>query len=252
MKLPRRKPLLPHACLLLGIFAHGPIAGQTVPEATGVSGLRLFLESMYPELPTERVDLAITSNEPFDTKWTKLRSGQFEIWQQPFAWPSYMIVAGDERRAPKDFERRPLMRGEFALDASGRLEEFTARDSFLANSGKNFDLHALVESHRDWNEAQGLRALREAAPRYGPGEQEAFMKAIPLKALERFFGSLTIQSIKFDTMIPASANTTTPAVAFFQWHVAIRGQRSGESPVNYVLHFEPFEAKLVQIMKAEK
>jgi hypothetical protein len=249
MKTLWRKSILAYIYLSLVALPVDLANCQSTSEPKGATGVRAFLTSLYPELPTKETHLSITSSEMLAKTWTQLRECQFEVWQRPIEWPDWITSTWDERIRLTEFERLPLMKGDFELDDRGRLVELTVRDSFVVNSGKNADVRAWVGSHWDWNEAQGLQALKNAGPRYGPGEQEAFLKTIPLQVLERFLGKLSIQSAKFDTMFPA--HQPVPTAVFFQWHVAVQGQRPDEPPVNYVLHFEPFGGTLTQI-KAQR
>jgi hypothetical protein len=222
-----------------------PTLAASQTTSRGANCIQSFLASMYPELLRQEVITELSSKQPFDDPWNQLGRVKFTVSDWHIAYWLHIRQPLDEREPEHGYFPRVQMKGEIHLDAKGQLDRFEASDSFALNSGRHADLKGLVQSHPDWKEEQGLQALKEAGTRFGPGEQEAFLKSIPMPVLEAFLGKIAIQSVKFDTMLPGDANL--PMVTYFQWHVAIEAQRPGEARKKYVLHFEPFGGKLTEI-----
>jgi hypothetical protein len=221
---------------------------ETASARRGADCIQSFLALAYPELMTQRVNAVLASDEPFDATWSQLRAVRFALWDDPPRKGIPTVNPFDERN-PYGYNARLLMQGHVELDDTGRLNKFAGRDSFALNSGKNADLRGAIEARFKGTIEEGLETLKEARPRFGPDQQDAFLQSIPLRLLEAFLGKLTLQSVKFDTMWPG--NEWNPAVGYFQWHVVVQAQRPGEAPYQRVLHFEPFGGKLTEIRSPE-
>lgn len=102
----------------------------------------------------------------------------------------------------------------------------------------------LVQSHREWSEADASKALKDAGAQYDRDRTEAFTQSIHLERFEGLLGQLRIDSMEFDTF---SNPDRTGDFAVLFWIVRADAQLSDGTHRTYSFLFEPFNAKLVSV-----
>lgn len=100
-----------------------------------------------------------------------------------------------------------------------------------------------VDEHPEWSDEEVVARLKAAGAKFGPDDQEAFLRALPLKKLEPITGrlevvlaGLNIRSDPFDHRKPE---------ALLSWVVHAKCHSAdGRYEADSILLFEPFEGAL--------
>ncbi len=103
-----------------------------------------------------------------------------------------------------------------------------------------------VDTHPEWTDAQVVAALKAAGAKFGPNDRAAFLRALPLKALEPFIGRLRVVSARFGVRYEPSGDE--PATADLGWLVMTKWHsQDGRYEAEYRMNFEPFAGVLTRI-----
>jgi hypothetical protein len=195
--------------LTLGAFAVG---AQDQPPAGAVDPrLPALVWAAYPELRAEPL------------QWRETAPGvvTVAILEAPAA---ESLPTGDPRATSEP--REPVLLTTLELDAEG-LVRWTARGPATRETAR-----AALVPIRAGNRAAVVDALREAGARYG-ADAGGVQEALPLAALQRILGPLTVGAMTFD-------DDATP----LQWRIELRG-----STATYRATVEPFDGRLTSIVR---
>ena len=103
-----------------------------------------------------------------------------------------------------------------------------------------------VDAHPEWTDTQVVAALKAAGAKFGPNDRAAFLRALPLKALEPFIGRLRVVSARFGVRYEPSGDESATAdlgwLVMTKWH-----SQDGRYEAEYRMNFEPFEGVLTQL-----
>ena len=87
----------------------------------------------------------------------------------------------------------------FIFDARGRLKIFMVRDRPYAPIPKGQkDFAETRRLHPDMSDEELIAAYKQSGAKFALGDREAFKRALPIRKLEKFLGSLRIVSIEFE------------------------------------------------------
>jgi hypothetical protein len=100
-----------------------------------------------------------------------------------------------------------------------------------------------VDVHPEWTDALVVSALKAAGARFGPDDRAAFLRTLPLRALEPLTGPLELISAEFVVRLDSLGDNDRPALSLM-WHVDTRWHsRDGRYEANYFMTFEPFDGR---------
>jgi hypothetical protein len=198
--------------LTLGTFGVG--AQDHAPAGAVDPRLPALVWAAYPELRTEPL------------QWRETAPGvvTVAILEAPSV-DGLPTAAPDDPRATSA-PREPVLVTTLELDAAG-LVRWTVRGPATRDTAR-----AALASMRTTNPAAVADALREAGARYG-AEASDVERALPLAALQRILGPLTVGTITFD-------DDATP----LHWRLELRG-----AGVTYRATVEPFDGRLTSIVR---
>ena len=199
-----------------------------------------FLREAYPEIHNNEI-LNLFLRQHFGAPWPDNYELNFEVTRldpEQLSHPVNDAKTGQRLPIP---ENSIVLAGTFLFDDSGQLE------SMWTNSLDNKQYQSirdLVQSHRDWSEADASQALKDAGAHYGPGETDALVQSIHLERFDGLLGQLKIVSVEFDTF---SNPDRIGDFAVLFWLVRADAQSSNGAHRTYSFLFEPFNAKLVSV-----
>lgn len=100
-----------------------------------------------------------------------------------------------------------------------------------------------VDEHPEWPDARAVEALKAAGAKFGPDDRAELLRALPLKKLEPFTGSLEAVSAEF--VVRLTYQDEKPE-APLQWRVEAKWHsEDGQYEADCSLSLEPFEGFLV-------
>jgi hypothetical protein len=109
------------------------------------------------------------------------------------------------------------------------------------------NFRSLVQSHPEWTDAEAVIELKKEGARFGPNDKEALVQVLPMRAADRFLGSLKITSVEFKHL--ADNRDGDFALTAFDWAVRCEAKSADGTTVVYVFGFEPFEGKLTNLFR---
>jgi hypothetical protein len=224
--------------LTLAIFVTIPVAKCQERESKNVTWAQEFLRTFYPEMIGHRYVMTFTTGQPFDVPVTM---GNIRIQIGDFA-PGTVIGAATVvngvviPRQPKQF-----ITALFTFDRSGHLFTFACEGPSVGKQEEHDRFKEAVRSHDEWTEAQAISELMKAGASYGPKEREKFLAILPLSQLEKLFGSVTVVSSEFESLIEGGP----PRVPLFRWALTVSVKFSDGDVGSYKMYFEPFKGALI-------
>ena len=100
-----------------------------------------------------------------------------------------------------------------------------------------------VNAHPEWSDDQVAVKLKLAGAKFGPNDRSAFLRNLPLIALEPVTGRLEVTSAEFG--VRSDVSSDHPPEAILSWVVRAGARlRSGRHQGDYVMSFEPFEGNM--------
>jgi hypothetical protein len=103
-------------------------------------------------------------------------------------------------------------------------------------------LKKAFESPKKWSDADLRSALREAGAKYGPTDQAAFERQLPLDRLEPIVGRITTKDVRFDWGT-RSEDVDLPDDILAMWVVDLKTSRDQKSEC-YRLTFDPLTGRM--------
>jgi hypothetical protein len=209
--------------LILGLVAHPRAQRIRAPDAPPLEPSRLMtlLWDLYPELRDGR---------GLQTKLVKSPVGlQFEVTER------------DNRRGlvgNRDGEQ--LLEGVVQFDTQQELRSFSAKGPLLRYRD-NLELADAMAAARRLGQNPDSEVSARGLP-YGPWQRAALLLQEDWRAFEPRFGTVTIENA-------ASRTDRRDAAYGFLWDVAVSTQKSTEPAAHWVLSFEPFEGRLVSMVR---
>jgi hypothetical protein len=221
-----------------------------VSQETVLTYVHDFLQVFYPELLSKEHTLKLCVNHPADDSWREITGVYFTVTHERA--PDYGVPRfSNGQRIPED---RPdpntiLLAGSIwlpLLEHRNRIQEMhTSAEGAVNLKFANF--RSLVQSHPEWTDAEAVIELKKEGARFGPNDKEAFVQALPMRAADRFLGSLKIMSVEFKHLADNSDGNF--ALTAFDWAVRCEAKSADGTTVVYVFGFEPFEGKLTSLFR---
>jgi hypothetical protein len=208
-----------------------------VDQETILTFVHDFLEVFYPELLNKKYRLTLCSTAPADASWRDV-AGVFFTFTPAEISPVEKLISSTPQTTD-----HPILSGSFWLPPVQyeRILQFHAYSDVVHEQQLN-DLQQVVKSHPNWSENQLIAALKRAGVRFGPRDKEAFASSLHLREAERFLGRLQIDSIDFESRGSAVSDELT-------WTVRAHARLGDGKDHDYVLTFEPFDGKLIRILR---
>jgi hypothetical protein len=178
----------------------------------------------------------------YDDAWKNLPRLELTILKPGFTPSDLLLGQKGQKYKPLD----PELIASFDFDKDGRIESVTIHGDALANEKKYRQISELVNTHRNWSDAQVVRALKETGAKCGPGDKDSFLASLPLKDLEEFLGKLTIKSADFQLRHDQPGGP----IPELWWTVEAESRSTGGNTQIFTLTFEPFAEKLKSILSS--
>jgi len=222
-------------------------ASASEPQQSSITLVRDVLVASYPELLGGQHELHVHIEGPLDYSWRKISGFHFEVKLYNAHLEKYLNPPHDAKTG-KRFpvpENRTLLQGTaYFPEGDTRLKDV----SFVGEAAKtpeNDSMHRLVQSHPEWSDAEANQALKQAGARYGTEDKQEFLKRLPLKQLEPVLGKLTLVSANFHVF----NNPEHLGDPSLEWWVNVSVLLPDGTRGSYALFFEPFEGKLIEILR---
>jgi hypothetical protein len=202
-----------------------------------------IVQTLYPETRGKGYAVLFSVGGTYDRAWKNLPRLELAILETN-STPSIELLLGEKGRKYKPLD--PELIASFGFDKDGRIESVTIHGDALANDKKDKQISELVNTHRNWSDAQVVRALKEAGAKYGPEDKDSFLASLPLKDLEEFLGKLTIKSAEFQLRHDQPGGP----IPELWWTVEAESRSTGGKTQIFTLILEPFAGKLNHIIRA--
>jgi len=209
-----------------------------------------FLKVFYPDLFDEKHTLKLCITHPASSSWREIAGMYFTVTTvvPEYQGPEYRngILIPPEKPAVKEVS----LDGSIWLpdvERAGRIQQVTTLPTG-SNVQKLEALRQQIQLHSEWSEDQCVRALKQAGARFGPADKSAFVRSLPLDQAEPFLGHLIITSVEFGRLRAERVAYDINAGPL-EWQVRTTAHLSDGKDAVYFLNFEPFEGKLISLMR---
>lgn len=223
-----------------------PSAQVSNDQPTVLTLARDFLLLAYPELSGKNVSLEIQTSQPIDASWHQVYDIRYDIKRyNPLSEarlnPPLNARTGKRIVVPPNFS---LLRGDLWFNRSGRLHLFSAGDCTLAESKRNQTIRRLVERHPEWSESRALTALSKAGAAYLPDNKRQFLNAIDINKYRPFLGPFTVKAVEFNGLTEPHEGD----YVHLEWLIKLDVENSVSPNSDYLLIFEPFRGRLIDVI----
>lgn len=237
---PVRLILLPLACALTFVV---PAHLKSSTSSSPFLEAQELLRQLYPELKNKRYVMSVELNGAFDMNWTSTPRFSVEVGPSERGHEHYTV---DRSGIPHIREEKPVLGALFGFDSEGLLETLHVNSPEIVFGKKNEALRKLVDSHREWNDADVIHALKGSGVRYGPEDRDAFLQIAPFGALEPFIGgAFQIESAEFNFRHQQPSGS----LANLYWEVEGASQTPTGKRLHWTIVFEPFGGRLTSIIR---
>jgi hypothetical protein len=138
---------------------------------------------------------------------------------------------------------RQFLTAEFSFDPGNHISGVFARGTSLRNPRAETSFAELVYAHPEMTDDEVTAALKKADVKYGPNDKEAFIRDLPIAALERFLGKLKITSVGFEPLSKDRNNVET----WPEWQVEATAKQSNGTEVRYRMSFHRYRGSLTEL-----
>ena len=220
------------AAFLLG----APAFPQRPPQDqfAKVTTAQRFLRALYPEVNGKNYIMYVDSSNLFDSDWASLRDLD-------------VSVGPSDPRSGSGYWQKP--------EALGALFEFRNNDQlnnvyihFASLQSKSKLLCTQINAHQKWSDQQVIAAMKRAGVKFGPDEEDALRREVPIDALEPFIGRLQIQSAEFFLRHKQSPRS----LAELYWEVDGTSVLPNGKDARWSLTLEPFAGRLLSLSRGRE
>jgi hypothetical protein len=202
-------------------------------SSTTVLSAQEILQALYPELTGKGYFMSITTFGSFDMPWTSIPPFDAEIGRTEMG---YMEISG------------PVLTAHFEFGRDNILDNVFFRSPKAALEIENDRIRKQVDSHQGWSDKEVTGALKEAGARFGPNQGAELLRAVPLKVLEPFIGSMHTDSTEFRLQHQQKPRS----LAELYWVIVGHADPGDGHAVEWEINCEPFEGKIVSISRTRK
>lgn len=240
--------------LSLVLFAL-PISAPAQKPETAATGYfawaQEFLHAMYPSLNGKKYSFTLEGYGDYDHPNAPIRFFSMSIGEGPKG--QYVrVIGGYEAFAPppKDFHLGPqyykqLLNAGFTFDENGRLMYFEASGPIVDKTAIGTPYGDFLDSKSNPTPDEVNAELKSEGAKYGPGQQAALEKALPLETLSRFLGNVHVIKVK-----PVPLGITPSGVVYWVvWDVSIQAQQQDGSTLTYMLFSDQFDGNLISLYR---
>jgi hypothetical protein len=141
---------------------------------------------------------------------------------------------------PGPVHPRQLLSAMFWFDVNGGLSSYGTVSPGVRELEEMNHFASLVLSHPEMSDAEVLAALKNAGAKYGPNDQDQFVKHVPIAALEPFLGKLQVLSVGYAPLFENRNNVAE----WPKWTIRVKATRDDGADAIYELSFEQFRGEL--------
>jgi len=239
---------------------------------------REFLRALYPELSGKGYVVTLETALPFDDSSRAAKYFMLDVGAGPkfvvlecciggyiggilptpqLPWPPEL---GPAPNAPtpgaQPSENRPrywdaqgqvhpkqYLSTGFSFDDKNRLAGFTAEGPAIGDPHPRSEFVGLASAYPNMGDQEIGAALKRSGAKYGPGDKEQFVKALPLTKLEPFLGKLELASVNFVRLGEDRAERGSLPC----WMVEVLATREDGTKSKYKLTFDTFKGDLTTL-----
>jgi hypothetical protein len=244
----RRIPAMFAVRCVLVLMLSAPVCAQE-PVAVSknyVARAQDFLHAMYPSLNDKKYVQSVEGWVEYDESEAPLRRFTLYIGEG-IKGQYYRVLGGYVGLVrPKDFHPgyqffKQFLTAGFNFDKHDRLVHFSAEGLAIKSAEARGEYFDYLKSHPDLTQAETNGQLRNAGCKYGPDDEQAFTKHLPLGVLERFLGPIEVVSVKPVEMVTSDSGV----VQEVDWSVTVQTTRSDGTKLQYGLLFDSFNGDLI-------
>ena len=234
---------VPPSLLCISLLAALTRPGESLPanQKDIFDVARDILAASYPEIFGKNWYIGFSTGQPVDNNsWREIYGFDFKVsrFGPSASWNIVSDAAGNIISPP---ENTTFLQGSSWIDNRGQLRILRlVFEGDLACSRQNKAIRDLVQSHPEWSEEQGIRALKDAGARYGPADKEQFLQKVQLEKFAHVLGQLHVKLVEFQGISPDHLGS----FASLFWVIQAEAILSDGSHRMYGFSFEPFEGKL--------
>jgi hypothetical protein len=224
---------------LLGAPVHAQRVSQD--EFAKVATAQAFVRALYPETKDKGYVMNIAASTGFDRKWNSL--SDLDVWVGPSDRRS-----GDTNPPGHAYWKKPeILSALFQFRTSDQfIDEVNIQ--FVPLESKFEVLRSQVDAHQQWSDQQVIAAMKKAGAKFGPNDEDAFRKEVPIDALEPFIGRLQIESAEFFLRHKQDPRS----LAELYWEVDGTSVLPNGQEAHWSLTFEPFAGKLQSLLRGRE
>jgi hypothetical protein len=124
------------------------------------------------------------------------------------------------------------------------IRDFQARGSFV--DAKSQPTKEEIVSHPEWTRREWTDAVIRANPRFGPDQEEDFLRSIPLQAIAEFTGC-RLDTATASFWVDRLDVAPDPVRVEIEWRLRGGKKNSSRPQIACEATFEPFEGKLLTV-----
>jgi hypothetical protein len=218
-----------------------PCASQVAPPLPLLQAEQ-FLRKLYPELAGHAYVMSVELSGALDLDWTSM--------------PRFTVEVGPGERGHRTYEvdrsgklhvvtPEPVLGALFEFDPDGSLESVHVNSPQILSDTENEHLRKLVDSHKEWTDAQVLAALKQSGAKFCPEDREAFLNKLPLETLRPFIGVAHVESAEFRLR----HQQPTGALALLYWEVVAQSVAPTGKLARWTMMFEPIGGRMMSILR---
>lgn len=232
--------LFPLACALTFV---APAHLTSSPSSSSFLEAQELLRQLYPELKDKHYVMTVELNGAFDINWISTPRFSVEVGHSERGHEHYTV---DRSGVPHIREEKPVLGALLGFDSEGLLESLHVNSPEIVFGKKNEALRQLVDSHREWNDADVIHALKRSGVKYGPEQRDAFLQIAPFGTLEPFIGgAFQIESVEFNLRHQQPSGS----LANLYWEVQGVSQTPTGKRLHWTIVCEPFGGRLTSIIR---
>ena len=206
-----------------------------------VATAQRFLRALYPETRDKNYIMNIAASTQFDYNWAFL--SDLDVWIGPSDRRS-----GDTNPPGHAYWKKPQVLS--ALFQFRTSDQFVDQVSiqFVPLESKLEAVRAQVDTHQQWSDREVIAVLERAGAKFGPNNENALRKEVPIDAIEPFIGKFRIESAEFSLRHKQAPRS----LAELYWEVDGTSILPNGRAARWSLVLEPFAGRLQSLTRGRE